>query len=69
MHVCIRFSEKIKSQIICTYLQAKEFLGEILSSCEFMDGEAVDCVTANLGLSSPIERQPFYMMIETSGSK
>merc|ERR1711997_75317 len=33
-----------------------------------MDGEAVDCVTTNLGLSSPIERQPFYMMIETSGS-
>ena len=33
-----------------------------------MDGEAVDCVTDNLNLSSPIERQPFYMMIETSGS-
>ena len=33
-----------------------------------MDGEAVDCVTDKLNLSSPIERQPFYMMIETSGS-
>jgi len=55
-------------QVLLTFQKAKEYLGEILSSCEFMDGEAVDCVTTNLGLSSPIERQPFYMMIETSGS-
>ena len=56
-------------QVLVTFQKAKAFLGEILSSCEFMDGEAVDCVTDNLGLSCPIERQPFYMMIETSGSK
>ena len=35
----------------------------------YMDGEAIECVTQNLGLSSPIENQPFYMILETSGSK
>lgn len=49
--------------------QARANLGEILSSCEFMDAESMECVTNNLGLSSPIEKQPFYMLIETSGSK
>ena len=41
-------------QVLLSFQKAKEYLGEILSSCEFMDGEAVDCVTNNLGLSSPI---------------
>ena len=27
--------------VLQTYQKAKEFLGEILSSCEFMDGEAI----------------------------
>lgn len=55
--------------VLTTFQKAKEYLGEILSSCEFMDGEAVSCVTTNLGLTCPIEEQPFYMMLETSGSK
>lgn len=55
--------------VLTTFQKAKSFLGEILSSCEFMDGGAIDCVTENLGLSCPIGKQPFYMMIETSGSK
>lgn len=56
-------------QVLKTFHQAKQVLGEILSSCEFMDGESLDCVYENLELRCPIERQPFYMMIETSGSK
>ena len=55
--------------VLDTFQKAKEFLGEILSSCEFIDDGAIDCVTQNLGLTCPIGRQPFYMMIETSGSK
>ena len=55
--------------VLGTFQEAKRYLGEILSSCEFMDGGAIDCVTSNLNLSAPIEKQAFYMMIETSGSK
>ena len=55
--------------VLQTFQKAKEYLGEILSSCEFMDGEAIDCVTDNLGLSSPIAKHPFYMILETSGSR
>ena len=57
------------SKVLQTFQKSKEFLGEILSSCEFMDGEAIECVTKNLELSSPIENYPFYMILETSGSK
>ena len=56
-------------QVLSTFQTAKQFLGEILSSCEFIDEGSIDCVTQNLGLTCPIGRQPFYMMIETSGSK
>ena len=55
--------------VLQTFQKSKEFLGEILSSCEFMDGEAIECVTKNLDLNSPIDNYPFYMIIETSGSK
>lgn len=56
-------------KVLKTFQTAKGALGEILSSCEFMDGESIDCVIDNLSLTCPIDRQPFYMMIETSGSK
>ena len=56
-------------QVLSTFQTAKAFLGEILSSCEFIDDGAIDCVIQNLGLTCPIGQQPFYMMIETSGSK
>ena len=49
--------------------QARSELGEILSSCEFIDGASMVCVTGNLDLTCPIAEQPFYMLIETSGSK
>ena len=54
--------------VLQTFQKSKEFLGEILSSCEFMDGEGIECVTKNLGLNNPIDSYPFYMIIETSGS-
>ena len=43
-------------------------LGEILSSCEFIDAGSMDCVTGNLGLKCPLAENNFYMLIETSGS-
>lgn len=49
--------------------QARSQLGEILSSCEFIDAEAMTCVTQNLDLVCPIGDYPFYMLIETSGSR
>lgn len=43
-------------------------LGEILSSCEMMDHDALKCVEENLKLRVPIKECPFYMLIETAGS-
>lgn len=55
--------------VLRTFKQARSNLGEILSSCEFIDAEAMKCVTGNLDLTCPIDPQAFYMLIETSGSK
>ncbi|KAK2709150.1 D-2-hydroxyglutarate dehydrogenase, mitochondrial-like [Artemia franciscana] len=54
--------------VLKTVQSAKQSLNEILSSCEFMDDESMECVTKNLGLRLPIQRHPFYMLLETSGS-
>lgn len=43
-------------------------LGEILSSCEMMDLDALKVVEENLKLRIPIKECPFYILIETSGS-
>ena len=58
------------SKVLQTYRSARSNLGEILSSCEFIDGHALKCVTDNLNLTSPIEvdENNFYMLIETSGT-
>lgn len=55
--------------VLKTFKQARSNLGEILSSCEFIDSGSMECVTGNLDLTCPIDKQPFYMLIETSGSK
>lgn len=47
---------------------SKRDLGEILSSCEYIDAQSMSCVTKNLNLKCPIGQHPFYMLIETSGS-
>jgi len=55
--------------VLDTFRECKGHLGEILSSCEFIDKGSMDCVTQNLGLTCPLEESDFYMLIETSGSK
>ncbi|CAG0881562.1 unnamed protein product, partial [Darwinula stevensoni] len=56
------------NNVLATFRLARESLGEILSSCEFMDAESVHCVEQNLHLRLPIPKCPFYMLIETNGS-
>ncbi|XP_058822704.1 D-2-hydroxyglutarate dehydrogenase, mitochondrial isoform X1 [Topomyia yanbarensis] len=51
-----------------TFLAAKRNLGEILSSCEMIDALSLESSTYHFNLQSPIEKYPFYMLIETSGS-
>eukprot|EP00088_Acartia_fossae_P052598 TRINITY_DN5947_c0_g1_i1.p1 TRINITY_DN5947_c0_g1~~TRINITY_DN5947_c0_g1_i1.p1 ORF type:complete len:501 (-),score=84.31 TRINITY_DN5947_c0_g1_i1:45-1547(-) len=50
------------------FRRCKEELGEILSSCEFIDENGMVCVTENLKLTNPLSNCSFYMLIETSGS-
>lgn len=42
-------------------------LSEILSSCEVIDSESLQLVES-LGLRSPLEEYPFYLLIEAAGS-
>lgn len=55
--------------VLTTFRECKSRLGEILSSCEFIDRDSMVCVTQNLGLTCPLDPSNFYMLIETSGSK
>jgi D-2-hydroxyglutarate dehydrogenase len=57
-------------EVLEVFRTAKRSLGEIISSFEFIDHEAMKCVTENLGLSCPlgISEKSFYVLIETSGS-
>ena len=58
------------SKVLETFKAARSNLAEILSSCEFIDAGSLDVVRQNLGLTSPLQEDyPFYMLIETSGSK
>ncbi|KAJ8929674.1 hypothetical protein NQ314_017601 [Rhamnusium bicolor] len=54
--------------VLKTLKKAKHELGEILSSCEFIDERSLDLVTSRLKLKSPLAVHPFYMLIETHGS-
>jgi D-2-hydroxyglutarate dehydrogenase len=55
--------------VLYTYLNAKKALGEILSTCEVMDAASVDSSVRHFDLESPIAHYPFYMFIETYGSR
>ncbi|XP_059618866.1 D-2-hydroxyglutarate dehydrogenase, mitochondrial [Phlebotomus argentipes] len=55
--------------VMKTFLMAKQQLGEILSSCEMIDAESLECSTKPFNHPSPIADYPFYMLIETSGSR
>jgi len=54
--------------VVKTFKECKGRLGEILSSCEFIDADSMVCVTENLKLKCPLSPNNFYMLIETSGS-
>ncbi|XP_013396492.1 D-2-hydroxyglutarate dehydrogenase, mitochondrial isoform X3 [Lingula anatina] len=51
-----------------TFQLCKGMLAEILSACEFMDQESMQCIQENLKLTNPIKSYPLYILIETSGS-
>lgn len=55
-------------KVLKLFQKCKADLGEILSSCEYIDSQSMSCVTKNLNLKCPIGSHPFYMLIETSGS-
>ncbi|KAF4533517.1 hypothetical protein B566_EDAN001002 [Ephemera danica] len=54
--------------VLKTAKEARNTLGEVLSSCEMLDAECADAVTNNLGYKHPLQQFPFYMLLETSGS-
>ena len=39
-----------------------------MSAFEFMDSQAMELVKENLSLISPLEKYPFYVLVECSGS-
>ncbi|XP_074154027.1 D-2-hydroxyglutarate dehydrogenase, mitochondrial isoform X2 [Sminthopsis crassicaudata] len=56
------------SELLQTFSTCKGMLGEILSAFEFMDDTCMRLVESHLRLSSPVRENPFYVLIETSGS-
>ncbi|XP_059469667.1 D-2-hydroxyglutarate dehydrogenase, mitochondrial-like [Neocloeon triangulifer] len=54
--------------VLKTTQKAKHLLGEILSSCELMDLECADAVEENMKIKLPLEKMPFYVILESSGS-
>lgn len=59
-------------EIQATFLSAKHHLGEILSAVEFLDRESLDMVLSQqMDARDPLEasNSPFYILIETAGSK
>lgn len=60
---CQSFEDVIKC-----YRISRQYLGEIVSACEFMDSLCMTSVDDNLGLSSPLQdSHNFYYLVETSG--
>ena len=54
--------------VLRTFRESKAQLGEILSSCEFIDAGSMECVTTNLSLSCPLADNQFYMLIGGAAS-
>ncbi|KAI4466375.1 d-2-hydroxyglutarate dehydrogenase mitochondrial [Holotrichia oblita] len=52
-----------------TFKAGKGCLSEILSAIEVIDNESMDVVREHLNLRSPIGEYPYYLLIETSGSR
>ncbi|XP_054579225.1 D-2-hydroxyglutarate dehydrogenase, mitochondrial isoform X4 [Eptesicus fuscus] len=57
------------AEVLQTFSTCKRMLGEILSAYEFMDAECMQLVRQHLQLTSPVQESPFYVLVETSGSK
>nr|XP_019575017.1 PREDICTED: D-2-hydroxyglutarate dehydrogenase, mitochondrial isoform X5 [Rhinolophus sinicus] len=57
------------AEVLQTFSSCKGMLGEILSAYEFMDAECMQLVGHHLQLASPVQESPFYVLIETSGSR
>ncbi|KAM5271025.1 D-2-hydroxyglutarate dehydrogenase, mitochondrial isoform 1-T4 [Hipposideros larvatus] len=57
------------AEVLQTFSSCKGMLGEILSAYEFMDAECMQLVGHHLHLASPVQESPFYVLIETSGSR
>nr|XP_025843480.1 D-2-hydroxyglutarate dehydrogenase, mitochondrial isoform X1 [Vulpes vulpes]XP_025843481.1 D-2-hydroxyglutarate dehydrogenase, mitochondrial isoform X1 [Vulpes vulpes] len=57
------------AEVLQTFSTCKGLLGEILSAYEFMDAECMWLVRHHLHLTSPVQESPFYVLIETSGSR
>ncbi|XP_004412768.1 PREDICTED: D-2-hydroxyglutarate dehydrogenase, mitochondrial [Odobenus rosmarus divergens] len=57
------------AEVLQTFSSCRGLLGEILSAYEFMDAECMRLVTHHLCLTSPVQESPFYVLIETSGSR
>ncbi|KFO87986.1 hypothetical protein N320_00166, partial [Buceros rhinoceros silvestris] len=56
------------AKVLETFTTCRAMLGEILSAYEFMDEKCMELVERHLKLSSPVTGNPFYVVIETSGS-
>ncbi|XP_062050484.1 D-2-hydroxyglutarate dehydrogenase, mitochondrial isoform X3 [Lepus europaeus] len=60
---CPGFAEVLQTLSTC-----RGMLGEILSAFEFMDAQCMKLVGQHLGLASPVQDSPFYVLVETAGS-
>ncbi|XP_067658756.1 D-2-hydroxyglutarate dehydrogenase, mitochondrial-like [Haliotis asinina] len=56
------------NSLVSVLKTVKSEVGEILSAFEMMDHATMEVVTGNLNLTCPISNNPFYALIETSGS-
>ncbi|XP_036110898.1 D-2-hydroxyglutarate dehydrogenase, mitochondrial isoform X2 [Molossus molossus] len=57
------------AEVLQTFSTCKRMLGEILSAYEFMDAECMQLVGHHLRLARPVQESPFYVLVETSGSR
>ncbi|KAM9317332.1 D-2-hydroxyglutarate dehydrogenase, mitochondrial [Gastrophryne carolinensis] len=56
------------NKVLEVFTMCRDQLGEILSACEFLDSECMRLVETYLKLTNPLAENPFYVLVETSGS-
>lgn len=57
------------AKVLTTYQRARQHLGEILSAVELIDTQSMQFAKETLNIDSPIGEYPFYLLLETSGSR